>query len=211
MSRTAGARARNAAVKLTERARTQRRRIIDAAEKCFVESGFHAASIADIAATADMSPGLIYRYFKNKNAIVRAIIERCLEEETGKGFERLNSPEDLCAALLETCNRWRSKDNLKRKDAVLLIETTAQSARDAEMAKVVRRASEFVRQHFEELIRRSAKARGSVPSAADCRGRAMVLQCLGAGMAVRVIRNPDYDQAAFKAALKDVIHVLMKA
>ena len=43
-----------------ERARAQRERILRAAKRCFVEHGFHAASIADIARTAEMSAGLIY-------------------------------------------------------------------------------------------------------------------------------------------------------
>ena len=42
------------------------RSILDAAKKCFIEHGFHAASMANIAETAGMSPGLIYRYFENK-------------------------------------------------------------------------------------------------------------------------------------------------
>ena len=56
------------------RAARQRERILEAAEKCFIESGFHAASMAHIADTAGISAGLIYRYFESKSAIVRAII-----------------------------------------------------------------------------------------------------------------------------------------
>ena len=52
----------------------QRERILQAAEKCFIESGFQAASIAHIADTAGISAGLIYRYFDSKALIVKAII-----------------------------------------------------------------------------------------------------------------------------------------
>ncbi len=52
------------------RAEAQRDRILCAALKCFIEHGFHAASMANIAETAQMSAGLMYRYFDNKNAIV---------------------------------------------------------------------------------------------------------------------------------------------
>ena len=45
------------------RAQAQRNRILDAAQKCFAERGFHGAGMALIADTAQMSPGLIYRYF----------------------------------------------------------------------------------------------------------------------------------------------------
>ncbi|MGB7480675.1 MAG: TetR/AcrR family transcriptional regulator, partial [Burkholderiaceae bacterium] len=61
------------------RAQAQRQRILAAAEKCFIERGFHAASIANIADTAQMSPGLIYRYFSSKSEIILAIIELQLQ------------------------------------------------------------------------------------------------------------------------------------
>ncbi|MGD8359415.1 MAG: helix-turn-helix domain-containing protein, partial [Lysobacterales bacterium] len=60
------------------RKQAQRERILSAAQACFVESGFHAASMANIAETAEMSPGLIYRYFESKNAIILAIIDKQL-------------------------------------------------------------------------------------------------------------------------------------
>ena len=67
--------------KLSDRACAQRERILDAAQKCFVSHGFHAAGMALIAETANMSPGLIYRYFDSKSTIILAIIER-----QGKGL-----------------------------------------------------------------------------------------------------------------------------
>lgn len=39
----------------TPRAEVQRERILCAAQKCFIEHGFHAASMANIAETAQMS------------------------------------------------------------------------------------------------------------------------------------------------------------
>lgn len=196
--------------KPSARANAQRSRIIDAAEKCFVDSGFHAASIADIADTAGMSPGLIYRYFENKNAIVRAIIERCLEEDAGKSIQRLESPEDVLRAMFDIFDRWRFKDSVDRKSAVLLLETTAESTRNAEMAAVVTNASDVMRKRFEELIERSAKSQGAVPNAAASSGRAMMLQCLIYGLAVQAIRQTEFDQAAFAVALKDVVDALIR-
>src|SRR5690606_21791567 len=61
-----------------DRADLQRDRILQAAQRCFVEHGFHAASMASIAGTAGVSAGLIYRYFASKNEIIVAIVERQL-------------------------------------------------------------------------------------------------------------------------------------
>ena len=66
----------------TERSRADLRRaqILEAAHECFSREGFHAASMASIAAQADLSVGQIYRYFENKEAVIEAICVSKLEE-----------------------------------------------------------------------------------------------------------------------------------
>src|SRR3546814_5115905 len=76
----ADANAGGTASKAELRTLAQRERILCAAQKCFVEHGFHAASMASIAETAEMSAGLIYRYFENKNAIILARSEEHTSE-----------------------------------------------------------------------------------------------------------------------------------
>jgi AcrR family transcriptional regulator len=58
-------------------------RILDAAERCFVRSGFHRTTMQDIAAEAKMSPGNLYRYFQSKDALVAGITERDRAEIAG--------------------------------------------------------------------------------------------------------------------------------
>ena len=66
--------------------------MLDAAAICFRNHGFHGASMAQISKTAGMSPGHIYHYFDNKEAIIAAIVERDMEEMmewTGQYFTHL--------------------------------------------------------------------------------------------------------------------------
>jgi len=58
----------------------RRKQILDAAREAFRSHGFHAASMAVVAAGAKMSVGQIYRYFDNKEAIVEAIVGEHVEE-----------------------------------------------------------------------------------------------------------------------------------
>ncbi|VFR31094.1 Transcriptional regulator, TetR family [plant metagenome] len=60
----------------SEKGELRRQQVLDAATECFRREGFHGSSIARISQTADMSPGHIYHYFVNKEAIVEAIAER---------------------------------------------------------------------------------------------------------------------------------------
>ncbi|MBO6782967.1 MAG: TetR/AcrR family transcriptional regulator [Alphaproteobacteria bacterium] len=51
-------------------------RILDAAEDLFGTEGFAAASVRDVAARAQTSPGSINYYFGSKNGLIRAVIKR---------------------------------------------------------------------------------------------------------------------------------------
>lgn len=48
--------------------------ILDAAERCMRQKGFHQTSIQNIASQADISIGLIYKYYKNKETIIEALV-----------------------------------------------------------------------------------------------------------------------------------------
>lgn len=55
---------------MQQRLNTRRAQILAAATDCFRELGFHGASIAKISQASGMSPGHIYHYFENKEAII---------------------------------------------------------------------------------------------------------------------------------------------
>lgn len=190
------------------RAAKQRERILDAAESCFIQHGFHAASMAHIAQTAEMSAGLIYRYFDSKAAIVKAIIERHLESEHHKKICQLNTAEDISRAVLETFESWRRHDDPKL-NAVLMLELSAESTRDAEIARAVRSKDKVLGDSIADVIRRSARARGVKLSSAAARSRAVALQCLVEGLAMRVVRDPKLQRATLKPALEAIINALM--
>ncbi|HXR18335.1 MAG TPA: TetR/AcrR family transcriptional regulator [Steroidobacteraceae bacterium] len=190
------------------RAARQRERILDAAELCFIKSGFHAASMAHIAQTAGMSQGLIYRYFDSKSAIVKAIIARHLESDQYKMIGRLNSVEDVSRAILETFECWRRRDDPKM-NAVLMLELTAESTRDPEIARAVRSKDRMIGAQISQAVRRSARSRGVRLSAAAMRSRAVLLQSLVEGLALRVVRDPKLQRATLKPALDAIITVLM--
>ncbi|MCF4165681.1 TetR/AcrR family transcriptional regulator [Zavarzinia compransoris] len=70
--------------------------IVEAASAVFAAKGYEAASIAEIARRAEVSDGLIYRYFSNKRDLLYRVLEAfyervvaALEKEVAKdaGFE----------------------------------------------------------------------------------------------------------------------------
>lgn len=58
------------------RASCQIERILDAASKVVLDKGYSAATTADIARSAKVSIGSVYRYFPDKPAVMKAVVER---------------------------------------------------------------------------------------------------------------------------------------
>jgi AcrR family transcriptional regulator len=62
-----------------ERERERRRQqIIVAAKRAFSEKGFNRATMEDIAREAELSPGTLYLYFKNKDELYASLSLRIL-------------------------------------------------------------------------------------------------------------------------------------
>jgi AcrR family transcriptional regulator len=183
----------------SERADRQRERILRAARSCFVRHGFHAAAMADIASAADISPGLIYRYFPSKSALVRAIVDRQLEESR-QVFDRIGSAEDLVGALVDTFERWCCPGDGEALSAALIVEIVAVAARDGELAAALRGADGGVRASFETALRRSGAVAGvDYPEAVQ--RRAALLHWLIDGLLIRAIGQPDMDREFLRSTL----------
>jgi AcrR family transcriptional regulator len=189
-----------------ERALLQRERILRAARRCFVRHGFHAASMADIARTAEMSCGLIYRYFENKNAIVRAIIDRQMEEARDV-LDQIGSSQDLVSAILAAFESWTQGED-EQMSAALLLEMVAVAARDEEIASAMQVADRVVRGRLREALMRSAGAPDGSECGAEVKCRATMLQCLIEGLLVRAIRQPDVDRAVLRSCLEEALVTL---
>ncbi|MBC6448211.1 TetR/AcrR family transcriptional regulator [Actinokineospora xionganensis] len=58
------------------RASRQIERILDAASRVVLDKGYAAATTADIARSAKVSIGSVYRYFPDKPAVMKAVVER---------------------------------------------------------------------------------------------------------------------------------------
>ena len=189
--------------KVAARAEAQRTRILDASKECFVADGFHAATMATIAERAGVSAGLIYRYFASKQAIVLAIIERELREARLR-IGHLHGAVDLVQGLVDTFADFRSREP-EVMSAALYLEMSAAATRDPEIAAAIRHADHLTRGDFQAWLERPVAEGGRGLAAADAATRALVVQLLVSGLAVRAAREPDIDPEALRGALAPVI------
>jgi AcrR family transcriptional regulator len=192
--------------KTESRMQAQQERILTAAQSCFVQKGFHAASMATIAETAGMSPGLIYRYFENKNAIILAIIGQQLQVVRHK-IRRLRASSDLAEGIIEHFDE-HDTGNSDSMSSALFLEMSAEATRDPQIAAALQRFDDTVRSELVEWLGRSEQrgGHGLPPDVAS--ERVLMLLCLLEGLKVRKAREPGLDRRLLRRSLDFVIEAL---
>src|SRR5690606_1648799 len=164
--------------------------------------------MALIAQTAGMSPGLIYRYFDSKNAIILAIVEHQLEVSRA-GICGLRDAEDFAQGVFEVFNRWRNADP-EMMNAALFLEMSAEAGRDVQLGQALAASDHEVRQEFVRWLSRSVEegGLGLAPEVAEV--RALGLQCFVEGLAVRALREPDVPPQVLKDAIANFLSGMLK-
>lgn len=189
-----------------EHKQAQRLRILAAAQQRFIESGFHSASMATIAETAGMSPGLIYRYFDSKNAIILAIIEQQLEIAQGR-IRETRSTKDLCGGIVDYFNAHDTAGTVSMS-AALFLEIAAEATRDPEIALAMSRFDRAVRAELVDWLQRSPEDGGYGLDERAATERALVLTLLMEGLKMRKVREPGLDGRILRSALDTLIGAL---
>jgi len=109
--------------------------ILDAAKGAFADKGFEGTSIADIARTAGISDGLVYRYFRNKREllyeVLRKFYERILLDLESQVFKH-----DPFSARLETLIRRHLEVFVSDTDLCRLFISEVRTASDYEGSSI---------------------------------------------------------------------------
>lgn len=86
--------------------------ILDAAMRVFVEKGYHAATVSSVAEAAGLAKGTLYIYFKSKDAMTTAIVDRHLA-----GITEQIAGETLCQTLDEFLEELRQTMDVPAEQA----------------------------------------------------------------------------------------------
>ena len=88
---------------MTTATATTRDQILDAAERLFARQGFDPTTIKAIGGEAGLNPALLYYYFRSKEELYRAVLQRVvggLVERGRAGLDGARSPEQAIRALV---------------------------------------------------------------------------------------------------------------
>lgn len=100
-----------------------------------MENGIARTTMRDIASSADMSLGNIYRYFKNKEALIEAFIEAD-NQELGEAFSFLDNAKDFKATLQEIGGEI-IKEIANKAELLLYTDILSEALRDEKIMSIV--------------------------------------------------------------------------
>ena len=188
--------------KINPRKHDERRcEILEAAGRCFARDGFRSASISDICQEANISPGHLYHYFENKEAIVRAIAEITVAE-ADMHLEVMSSEADPITTLVSKVEIARAH----QRDAThfLVFDMLAEAGHNPSIAKLLRDSNRAMRLRLAAFLRK-AQDGGHVDRTLDPDLAASVLISAVDGAKSIAIRDPTLSKEGASEHLKTLI------
>jgi len=184
-----------------EKYEVKRREILDAAERCFVRSGFRGASISDICAEAKISPGHLYHYFDSKEAMIAMMTDIGLQKAADR-FDDMTRKANVVTALLSEFDSLRQNRGLANSG--MHLEILAEASRNPAIAKILQHRS----QRLQEMLARfliKGQELGQVDPGLEPNAAAAVLLNVILGAGSLRVSNPKLDAASGKASLQLLI------
>ena len=147
----------------------RRDQILDAATVRFAANGFQATGMADVIAASGLSAGAVYRYFRSKDDLIAAIVDRVL----GRAADRFESmleeghapePAEAVATAVDLVTSVAESGPVDMTRVA--VQAWAEALRNPAVAAVAGKAYTTMRGYFIEVVRR-AQQTGRLPADAD--------------------------------------------
>ncbi len=184
----------------------RRQQVLDAARICFARSGFHSASMQQICAEAQMSPGALYRYFPSKDSIIEAIAE---EERVMAAActQLLFEPGDLVERIVQVGIEYL-KHTRDRATGGLTIEIWSESIRNTAVGQRFCEIETTIRDSFRNLLL-DARDRGEIDSDADIDAALMLIFALADGLVLHLQLHPQISVDSIEPGLRKFVRGLL--
>lgn len=183
-------------------ARAERRaQILQAAHRCFLRKGFHAATTAEISAEAEISVAGLYQYFSSKEDLILALIELDLAENIAL-IKQLSKGDDFFVAA-EQVAREMANMPFYHSLAKLRLEIMAEACRSPAVAEMMASAEQ---RSMAALVQAAtlAQTRGQIAADVDPYEFALALNCLSDGLMGRVCL-PSFARGPFVSACLNLL------
>ncbi|MGY1603192.1 TetR/AcrR family transcriptional regulator [Geodermatophilus sp. SYSU D00815] len=181
----------------------RRDQILDAATARFAANGFQATGMADVIAASGLSAGAVYRYFRSKDELIEAIVDRVL----GRAAERFavfleeDADPEPAAAVATAVDLVATVASTGPVDMTrVAVQAWAEALRNPSVGRVASTAYGTMRGYFVEVAGRAQRS-GRLPADADPRLLGAALFSLVLGFLLQRLLLGDVDPRAYVAAV----------
>jgi RND family efflux transporter MFP subunit len=188
-----------------ETQQARRERILDAAERCFIEKGFHPATMADICREAGVSPGALYIYFTSKEDLIAGLCEREKDRFTNE-LARITGTVDILAALQSLAEQYCCNEPIEK--VRLHMEIAAEAGRNETIGRTVREMDRIVCEGLTALLERE-KERGRIAPELPADTIVRAMGALGDGLFLRRAADPHFDPRPIIPVMMTMISALL--
>ena len=188
-----------------ETQQARREHILDAAERCIANAGFHRTTMQDICRAAAISPGALYVYFDSKEALIAGISARD-RQEFAERLEAMASAPDFMQALAALGQQYFLAD--AAKDHRMAIDIGLEATRNERVGEIFRRFDRYIVESFEALFEK-LKAEGRIAPALDIPTTVKAFLVVADGMFWRRAVDKDFDAERLLPAALKLIEALL--
>jgi AcrR family transcriptional regulator len=134
-----------------------RERLLSAARSCFAESGFHGASVEEIATRAGFSTGALYSNFDGKEDLFLVLMEREIEEHAREIAQAVAKRPSVSERATGGARRWMTMIEREPELLLLFMEFWAYGVREPSVRPKVAERFAQVRRLLTRLIEDGAR------------------------------------------------------
>jgi AcrR family transcriptional regulator len=167
-----------------------RERLLDGARKVFARSGFHGASVEEIAAEAGYSTGALYSNFDGKQALFLALMDREIDEHTREIAEAVRERATIAERARGGAERWMAMIEREPELQLLFMEFWVYAARDPQVRRQVAASFARVRAELTRLIADGARD-FELELELPAEQLAIAIDALADGISHRKMADPD--------------------
>lgn len=190
-----------------EKREAQVERIMDAARKCFVQSGFRGASMHDICREADMSPGALYRYFPSKDAIICAITDEDRRSDL-RVLSTMTDEPTLLDGFIRTAMAHLSMVQ-DRGMAPLFTEIRAESMRNETVRTACNKNERQITDAFSAFLNYGV-ARGDIDPIEDVETVVHMMLAIGEGIIISNVTEKGVSHAKIESLFRAMAHSVLR-
>ncbi len=169
-----------------------RKRLIDAAESVFARSGYHGASVGEIAREAGATTGALYANFAGKEDLFLALFEERIVADVGEYSEIVAGGATLEEQARGAGDRWMEILRERPDYFPLLIEFWSYAIREPQLRERLATRFAALRMGSAQVAAEAAERWGLSADAAEAGEHlGLFINALGNGLALEKLVDPD--------------------